>query len=166
MGGAAAYRPTSPESECRGGSRAQSEPSLPPPALIALWPAGPSDKPPSDLPRPKQGPQVASPALRAPDRPPAASRAPELGALGPGRGEEREDRLPRPSRSRGLPPAPVPALPKPGPMASFIPPRALYKYLPCAHRVSGTETDAAGAQREESEAAQLSGDSHLEVIKV
>lgn len=87
--------------------------------------------------------------------------SPGVGRAGAGGGEEREDRLPRPSRSRGLPPAPVSALPKPGPMASFIPPRALYKYLPSAHRVSGTGTDAAGAQREKSEAAQLSGDSHL-----
>lgn len=80
--------------------------------------------------------------------------------------EEREDRPPRPSRSRGLPPAPGPALPTPGPMASFIPPWALYKYLPSAHHVSCTWTDAAGVQREESEAALPSRDSHLEVAKV
>lgn len=157
VGGAAVCRPSSPESECRGGSRALGEPSLPPPTLLALGPAGTSGK---KKPFRSPAPQTRTPGrFSSPARP--RSPASRLGSPGMGRagaeewGEEQEDRLPRPSRSRGLPPAPVPALPKPGPMASFIPPRALYKYLPSAHRVSGTGTDASGAQREESEAAAL-----------
>lgn len=168
VGGAAACRPSSPESECRGGSRALGEPSLPPPALLALRPAGTSGKKknPSDLPRPKQGPQVASPVLRAPDRPPAASGAPEWGALGPRSGGR--------SRRTDFPAPPAPAashlrLSPPSPslaqwLHSFLPGRSTNIYrVPTGCPALGRTPQG---RRERNPRLQPSRDSHLEVAKV
>lgn len=168
MGGAAACRPSSPESLCRGGGWAPGEPSLPPLARVAPKPAGTGDKPSSDFPLPEQGPRVAAPVRRASDRPSASSGAPEWCALGPGRRGRRSGRTDLPA-----PPAPAASHLRPAPpspslaqwLHSFLPGHSTNIYrVPTMCPVPGRMPQGCG--EEESEAALPSRGSHLEVAKV
>lgn len=153
MGGAAS-KPRSRESERRrgGGGRAGERSLFP--LLSRSGARAAATHPPPNSDRGEQGPRAALPALRALDRTRGRLGSPRAVRAGAWEEEEAEDGLP------GAPPAPAashlpsaPPSPQLRPMGSFIPSRALYKYLPSAHRVPSAGSGAAGMRREEPEPA-------------